>query len=493
MDFTRDRPRLHPAWWTLILIAAIAAVVTVSLMLFAGVPNTGVPIVVASDRSGLVMETGAKVKLRGVLVGYVSRVEGADNAARLQVTIDRRQLQFIPANVQARIKATTAFGAKYVDLIYPSDPSQDRLRSGATIWSSNVTTEVNTVFQNLTGVLHQIDPAKLNAVLSAVSDALRGQGQRIGEATTDANQVLLALNPRTETIRGNWQSLKGLSDTYGSAAQNILTILDAASTTSVTLSDNAKALDSLLVNLVGFSSSGADLLGASKDNLVRTVDTLDSTTSLLMKYNPQLTCTIVGGKTVLDQGFTDVAGGGNGKSLILDTALLLGDDAYRYPDNLPIIGAKGGPGGKPGCGSLPDVSKNFPQRYLVTNTGWGTGLDVRPNPGIGFPGWANYFPVTKAYPERPRIRYPGGPAPGPVPYLGAPPYGGQLYAPDGSPLWPGLPPAPPPGAPEDPAPGAGVEPAPAPPQGGPAQPAPAGADAGPAPTGPPADRPTPPA
>ena len=71
---------------------------------------------------------------------------------------------------------------------------------------------------------------------------------------------------------------------------------------------------------------------------------------------------------------------------------MLGNDPYRYPDNLPIVAAKGGPGGKPGCGSLPDVSKNFPVRQLITNTGWGTGLDIRPNPGIGHPCYAELLP-----------------------------------------------------------------------------------------------------
>ena len=122
------------------------------------------------------------------------------------------------------------------------------------------------------------------------------------------------------------------------------------------------------------------------------------------------------------------------------------------PDNLPIVGAKGGPGGKPGCGSLPDVAANWPLRQLITNTGWGAGLDIRPNPGIAFPGYADYLPVTRGIPEPPSIRYPGGPAPGPIPYPGAPPYGAQQYAPDGTPLYPGLPPAPPPGAPREPGP-----------------------------------------
>ncbi len=112
-----------------------------------------------------------------------------------------------------------------------------------------------------------------------------------------------------------------------------------------------------------------------------------------------------------------------------------------------MVNATGGPGGRPSCGSLPDVSKNFPVKYLVTDTGFGTGLDVRPNPGIGFPGWANYFPVTRAVPEPPSIRYPGAPAPGPLPpYPGAPAYGAPEFGPDGAPLYPPAP-GPPPGPP----------------------------------------------
>ena len=155
-----------------------------------------------------------------------------------------------------------------------------------------------------------------------------------------------------------------------------------------------------------------------------------------------------GAQWFLEHGGRDALGG-NGKSVVMDVALLFGDDPYRYPDNLPIVAAKGGPGGKPSCGSLPDPSANYPVRALVTNTGWGTGLDIRPNPGIGFPGWANFFPVTRAVPEPPSIRYLGPPAPGPVPYPGAPPYGAPLY-------WAGWHPALPAATNQPPPPGAGA-------------------------------------
>lgn len=449
--------RLHSGWWALILITVIVAFIYLTLALFDEQFTTFVPVTLTSDRAGLVMEPGAKVKMRGIQVGHVARIQGGNDPVTLQLQIDPDQIQYIPANVAARIQATTAFGAKYVDLVYPSQPSPQRLHAGAVIKATNVSTEVNTVFQNLVGVLDEIDPAKLNGTLTALADGLRGQGHAIGEAITDANQVLLAVNPRAETVRRDWHSLGAASDTYAAAAHNILNVLDSLSTTSTTLTTHAQALDSLLVGVTGLSQSGISLLGPNLENLVTSVNALESTTRLLLKYNPELTCTIVGAKFFLDHGGY-ANGGGNGKSAVVDAALLLGDDPYKYPDNLPIIGAKGGPGGKPGCGSLPDVAKNWPVRQLVTNTGWGTGMDWRPNPGIGFPGYANYFPVTRAVPEPPSIRYPGGPAPGPIPYPGAPPYGAPMYAPDGTPLYAGEPPAPPPGAPHEPGPTPGSEP-----------------------------------
>ena len=418
--------------------------------LFAGSFNAYVPVTLTSDRTGLVMEPGAKVKLRGVEVGRVAAITGGAGTTSLKLDMFPDQMRHIPANVAAEIKATTVFGAKYVELTPPDDPTAKRLAAGAVLVSRNVSTEVNTVFENVVGLLDQIDVSKLNAAVTALADGVRGQGERIGEATTDANQVLLAINPRMDTIRQNWRSFKGFSDAYAAAAQDILATLDAASTTSTTITNHAKDLDAFLLNAIGFSNSGVELLAPNKDNLVNAINGLQPTADLLMKYNPEYTCLLVGAKYYLDHGGY-LTTGGNGRSSVVDAGLLLGDDPYQYPENLPIVAAKGGPGGTPSCGSLPDVAKNFPVRYAVTNTGWGTGLDVRPNPGIGHPCWADYFPVTRAVPQPPSIRQClPGPAPGPIPYPGAPPYGAALYGADGAPLWPGVPPAP---TPDPPPPG----------------------------------------
>ncbi|MGU3497774.1 MCE family protein [Mycobacterium sp. C31M] len=452
---------LRPAWWALILVVAVAVFFFTTSVLFAGTFRSFVPVTVTSDRSGLVMETGAKVKMNGVQVGRVGAITGGAQPVSLHLEIEPDQARLIPANVEAQITATTAFGAKYVDLIFPSDPSAQHLAAGAVLTSRNVSTEVNTVFQNLVDVLKMVDPAKLNSILAALAEGFRGQGERMGEAITGFNEVLAEINPRTDTMARDWQALGELSETYGAAAGDILTVLEAGSTTGATLTAHRSELDSLLLNLIGFGRAGVDLIAPNQQNLIEAVNVLKPTTDLLMKYEPSYTCLLNGSTWLLDNGHRD-AFGGNGRTAVFDIGILLGNDPYSYPNHLPVVGAKGGPGGRPGCGSLPDASKNFPVRGLVTDTGWGRGVDVRPNPGIGFPGWANYFPVTRGVPEPPSIRNLfGGPAVGPVPYPGAPAYGADLYADDGTPLWPGLPPAPPPSGQPPPAPDAlppGAEP-----------------------------------
>jgi len=132
MDRKQGLQRIHPLWWTAALVVSVVALITLSIALFSGKLSRAVPVMLTSDRAGLVMYTGARVKLRGVEVGHVAAINTKQGGpgVRLQLDIDRDHLKYIPANVGAQIKATTAFGTKYVDLIYPDDPSSKRLTEG---------------------------------------------------------------------------------------------------------------------------------------------------------------------------------------------------------------------------------------------------------------------------------------------------------------------------------------------------------------------------
>lgn len=230
MAGTALRGRIDPLWWAPVPIVVIAALVLVTGLLFSGSLRSTVPVTVVSDRTGLIMDDGAKVKMRGVQIGRVESVgsgSAADGALlpNLKLRIDSGPFRYLPSNVEAQIKASSAFGAKYVDLIVPpGGASPEPLRPGAVLRSSNVTVEVNTVFENLQSLVQSIDPAKLNAVLSALAEAFGGKGERIGQAITATNKVLLGVNPRMATVAEDWRLFGQTAEAYSFAAQNILTV-----------------------------------------------------------------------------------------------------------------------------------------------------------------------------------------------------------------------------------------------------------------------------
>src|ERR1700679_1183382 len=78
---TRRRRGLDPIWWAPVLVLVVVAISTLSAMAFEGTLKDTVPLTVISDRAGLVMEDDAKVKLRGVQIGEVAKVDSyADSA-----------------------------------------------------------------------------------------------------------------------------------------------------------------------------------------------------------------------------------------------------------------------------------------------------------------------------------------------------------------------------------------------------------------------------
>lgn len=403
--------RIDPIWWAPTLFLLVGGLIALTAGSFSGKFQSFVPLTLVSNRAGLVMEDGAKVKLRGVQIGQVAGIGTDAKAAQLQLKIQPDAFKYLPSNLEAEIKSTTAFGSKYVDLIVPDQPSHTPLKPGAVLHSRNVTVEVNTVFENLQSVVQALDPAKLNAILSAFAQSVRGKGDRIGQAITDANNILLTVNPRMDTIAQDWRLFGKTTDIYSGAAHDILSILDSASTTSTTLTENQRSLDTLLLSAIGLSQTGINVIGNNESNIVQSMNLLDPTIGLLQKYSPTYTCLFQGAQWYVDHGGRDALGG-NGYSVILDAALLFGDDPYRYPKHLPKVNATGGPGGRPSCGSLPDPSANFPVRALVTDTGWGAAPnEIRTNVAVGNPWWGNWFPTTKNPPEAPRYFWRGGQPP----------------------------------------------------------------------------------
>ncbi len=354
----------------LVLLVIAAVVVALVYVQFRGGFTPTTKLTLVSDRAGLVMDPGSKVTFNGVEIGRVASVEAIERnnttKAQLALDIDPRYINLIPANVDANIKATTVFGNKYVSFTSPSKPDAARISSADVIDVSGVTTEFNTLFETITSISEQVDPVKLNLTLSATATALTGLGTKFGQSIVNGNAVLDDINPQMPQIRRDIQGLSDLADVYTKAAPNLFDSLDNAVTTARTLNAQQGDLDAALLSAVGFGNTGGDVFERGGPYLVRGASDLIPTARTLDQYSPSLFCTIR--NYALITPAAAAALGGDGFSLNTTTQFLGAENPYVYPDNLPRVNAKGGPGGAPGCWQ-PITRDLWPAPYLVMDTG----------------------------------------------------------------------------------------------------------------------------
>jgi phospholipid/cholesterol/gamma-HCH transport system substrate-binding protein len=324
-----------------------------------------------ADRSGLAMESGSKVTYNGVQIGRVGPVAavevGDQTKARLTLKVNPRYLGLIPANVDAKVTASTVFGNKYVSFSSPKNPVPQRITSSDVIDVSWVTTEFNTLFETVVSVAGQVDPIKLNETLTATAEALDGLGDRFGQSLVHGNDILADLNPQMPQIRYDNQRLADLAEVYADAAPALFDGLQNAVTTVRTLNEQQGNLDSALMASIGFGNTGGDIFERGGPYLVRGIEDLIPTSTLLDEYSPMIYCTIH--NDFLAQPKVAASVGGNGYSIRLNNEVMLGaPNPWVYPDNMPRVNASGGPEGRPGCWQEP-TKDLWPAPYLVMDTG----------------------------------------------------------------------------------------------------------------------------
>src|SRR5690242_13118659 len=95
------RDRIDPIWWAPVLLLVIAAVSTLTVLLFNGTLRKTVPLTLVSDRAGLVMENGAKVKFRGVQIGEVESIGAEFGSSKLKLKMDPGPFRYLPSNIEA--------------------------------------------------------------------------------------------------------------------------------------------------------------------------------------------------------------------------------------------------------------------------------------------------------------------------------------------------------------------------------------------------------
>lgn len=201
---------------------------------------------------GNALQDGSDVKLHGVPVGEVKNVQPSKSGATLTLALDPKVSDEIATNVTARLLPKTLFGERYVSLITPDAVAGRGLSAGDVIYqdTSNEAIELEDVFDELLPMLQSIQPDKLAAMLGEMSTMLRGKGTEIGDAMDVWDKYLDELNPHVPQMTKDFERLADVATTYDEALPDLLSALEAMTTTSKTMVDREGDLRSVYANVV---------------------------------------------------------------------------------------------------------------------------------------------------------------------------------------------------------------------------------------------------
>lgn len=334
------------------LILVVVAAVALTGAFYGRAFSNPAEITVQTSRAGLVMDPGGKVKMRGVEIGRVGSVRPVGDAVEIVLEIDRDELEGVPADVVAEIRATTVFGAKYVELVPPASGGNGSLADGSVIKASGVTTEINTVFDGLDRVLSGIDIASLNGTLTVLAASLSGRGDDIAAIAQKADAYLTKFEPLLPQLRKDLLEVARFASLAVEVSPALLAILRNATVTAGTIADEEQALHRLLVDLSLLGGRAADFLGDNGDALATLLESARPTAATLRAYSTELPCFLKG----LDETrkvMADVIGGTDAslRALVSVRSEL---SHYTVPKDLPGLPEDRGPD----CHGLPRLKNS---------------------------------------------------------------------------------------------------------------------------------------
>lgn len=187
----RNRNMISGAVGILILLALI----TVGIKGAFGAFDGGYEVQGSFAAAGQGLISGSDVKVRGVNIGEVKRIELVDN--RALVTMRISEGREIPVDAEAVIRPKTLFGEKFVDIMpgdneltgpyLSSSPTPDDCPTDTPCIADTLGGfELEQVLSDTFPVLEAIDPAELAVVLDELANAGDGLGESINRSIVNA-------------------------------------------------------------------------------------------------------------------------------------------------------------------------------------------------------------------------------------------------------------------------------------------------------------------
>jgi phospholipid/cholesterol/gamma-HCH transport system substrate-binding protein len=283
-------------------IIVLAGLITLSIAIYNKAFVSTVDITLKADHTGNELVPESDVKVRGIIVGSVRSVSANGSGATVKLALDPSMAQYVRQNATAQILPKTLFGEQYVAISYPNDPGPP-VKAGAVIPQdrSKGALETEKVLGDILPVLTAVQPAQLNATLTALAQALHNRGDKLGQVLVDFDQYLQTMNPHTKQLADDLGKLGRVSLEYNGLAPDIFATLQNLQTSAHTLIEQRAGLDNLLTTGNDASNVLSGFLTDNEQRLITITGQTDKVYALLDEYSPEFTCLFSGISDLYDR------------------------------------------------------------------------------------------------------------------------------------------------------------------------------------------------
>lgn len=223
--------------------------------------------------------TGDEVRILGVAVGTVDRIEPRPDTVKVTLSVDARTP--VPADVRAAILSPSLVSARAVQLV-PAYSGGPKLESGQEIPQERTAVPVEwddfrLQLEKLTDSLQPTTSggvSPLGGFINTAAANLRGQGGTARETVIKLSQAMSALGDHSTDIFSTVRNLQLLVSALSSSSDlladfntNLANITSALSNTPGEVASATHGLDGALTDLRGFVAENREGVGVTLDRL----------------------------------------------------------------------------------------------------------------------------------------------------------------------------------------------------------------------------------
>lgn len=206
-----------------------------------------VPAAAVFGTCGQGLREGGDVKERGVLVGRIEAIRRLENGqCRVDMALFPDAIDQIPANVGAQIRAKTVFGEKWVELLYPSAPSDDRIAANDVIKETIDPLEVETILNVALPLLDAIDPEYLAGALEALATGFVGHEDAAIRGIESGSEAVRVANENTRLFNKGVDQLAEAAAVFDRVDEDLVASMDRLDVLNDFTTENAALIRSNL-------------------------------------------------------------------------------------------------------------------------------------------------------------------------------------------------------------------------------------------------------